>query len=47
MASRNSRNKRGLSRSQKIFYVLSFLIIVSLVLSLVAAMITPTGGAGF
>lgn len=38
MAGRNKR--KGFTRNQKIFYVLSFLIIISMVLSLVAAVIT-------
>jgi cell division protein FtsL len=43
--SRDNRNRRKFSLSQKIFYVLSFLIILSMVLSLVAVAIT--GDAGF
>jgi len=43
--SRDNRNRRRLSLSQKIFYVLSFLIILSMVLGLVAAAIT--GDVGF
>lgn len=40
--------RRRYSRSEKIFYMLSLLIIVSMVLSLIYVAITPTGTpAGF
>jgi cell division protein FtsL len=40
--SRNSRNgRRKFTRNEKIFYVLSFLIVISMVLSLVAVAIAP------
>ena len=34
--SRNNRNRRKFTRNEKIFYVLSLLIVISMVLSLVA-----------
>ncbi len=40
--SRNNRNsRRRLSRNEKIFYVLSFLIVISMVVSLIAAALAP------
>ena len=40
--SRNKRNRRKFTRNEKIFYVLSLLIVVSMVLSLVYVALTPT-----
>ncbi len=35
--------KRRYTRNEKIFYVLSLLIVLSMVISLIAVAITPTG----
>ena len=39
----SKRSKRRYTRYQKAFYVLSILIIISMVLSLIYIAITPTG----
>ncbi len=36
-----NRNRRRFTRNEKIFYVLSFLIVISMVLSLVAVALGP------
>jgi cell division protein FtsL len=36
-------NKRRYTRNEKIFYILSLLIVLSMVISLIAVAITPTG----
>ncbi len=40
--SRNNRNRRIFTRNEKIFYVLSLLIVVSMVLGTVAVALGPT-----